>query len=89
MRYAPSLTQEAIEDLRSLEKKTASAILTKLRWFCEAPNPLHFAKPLSGRLQGLYRFRIGDYRAIFEMSPRGEVIVLQVLRVKHRKEVYE
>ncbi len=33
---------------------------------------------------GSYRFRVGDYRVIFDLE--GEEIV--VLRVGHRKEIY-
>ena len=35
---------------------------------------------------GQYRFRIGDYRIIFDLDPNTEEVI--VLAVGHRKDVY-
>jgi mRNA-degrading endonuclease RelE of RelBE toxin-antitoxin system len=40
------------------------------------------------RLQGEYRFRIGDYRVLFDVDGSGKIYVLMVLSVKHRREAY-
>lgn len=42
------------------------------------------ATPLSGEFQGLFRVRVGDFRAVYKETPRGFL----VLRIAHRKEVY-
>lgn len=43
------------------------------------------AKPLRGEWAGHYRIRTGDWRVIFQViSPR-----VIVVRIKHRREVYE
>ena len=49
-------------------------------------NP-EIGKPLVGRLSGLWRLRIGKYRAIYQIR-KNELIVF-VLRVGHRKNVYD
>jgi len=37
-----------------------------------------------------YRFRVGDYRVVFRLDPQNQqLVVLVVLRVRHRKEVYK
>jgi mRNA interferase RelE/StbE len=44
-------------------------------------------KPLTGQLAGLRRLRVGDYRIVFAILNSPERVV--VLRVGHRKDVYE
>jgi mRNA interferase RelE/StbE len=45
---------------------------------------MRFAEKLSDPILGEYRFRIGDYRVIFDI--KGSEIV--ILRVGHRREIY-
>lgn len=51
-----------------------------------ADDPTLIADPLQGEFRGLWRFRIGDYRAICDIQ-RRQILVL-VLDVGHRKEIY-
>jgi mRNA interferase RelE/StbE len=44
-------------------------------------------KKLSGQLTGLYRYRVGDYRVIFEINEKSKLV--EVLSIKHRKSVYK
>lgn len=61
--------------------------MNKIDWFAESSDPLKFAKPLTDtKNRKLYRFRIGQYRAIITI--KGQVIILLVLAVKHRKDAY-
>jgi mRNA interferase RelE/StbE len=48
-------------------------------------DPLRHAEKLSHSDLGSYRFRVGDYRVVFDLE--GEEIV--VLRVGHRREIYK
>jgi len=48
-------------------------------------NPLQYAESLTDPELGSYRFRIGDYRVIFDIESNDIV----VLRVGHRKEIYK
>jgi mRNA interferase RelE/StbE len=50
-----------------------------------ASEPLRYAKKLISPKMGEYKFRIGDYRIIFDIE--GENIV--ILRVRHRKSIYK
>ncbi len=53
------------------------------------PNPFVKAKKLIGVEIDTYRFRIGDYRAIFKKDPISDrFVILVILKVAHRKEVY-
>ncbi len=81
-------TQKAKDDLKNLELKTARRIIKKIFFFSNQKNPLSFAKKLSNTAIGMYRFRIGDYRVIFDIDAKGSVQILMILRIKHRKDIY-
>jgi len=44
------------------------------------------AKALKGRLAELWRYRVGNYRLVCEL--RDEVLVILVIRIGHRSDVY-
>ena len=44
-------------------------------------------KPLKGELKGYWSFRVGVYRILYLI--RDNEIEVHVLRIQHRKEVYE
>lgn len=50
-----------------------------------AGNP-YIGKALKAELKGLYSYRVGDYRIIY--SIRNRELVIQVLKVAHRREAY-
>ncbi len=88
MKYKILYTQKAIKDLQKIEKQEAQKIISKIKFFCEDKNPLKHTKPLVGYFKGLYRFRIGNYRAIFKKNSNGQLILLTILIIKHRKDIY-
>lgn len=81
--------RHAVEDLALLTPKTADHIITKIAWYASQSNPLRFAKKLNPPFEDLYRFRIGEYRAIFEICNKKEIKLLLILRIKHRRDAYE
>ena len=83
MRYKLIYTQRAVKDIESLNPKVKSRIGKALLRYSE--NPLRYARKLIDPALGTYRFRIGDYRVIFDIE--GDKIV--VLRVGHRKDIYK
>ena len=87
--YDIQMSAKAKADVQRLPNHISNRIIEKLKEYRAAPDPMRFATRLSGAWRGLYRFRIGDYRAIFEKSKDGQLVILLVLRVKHRREVYE
>jgi mRNA interferase RelE/StbE len=50
------------------------------------PDPLILAKPLSGELAGLWRYRVGDYRIIVTLD-HGRLVIVGLAMV-HRREIY-
>ena len=82
MKYRLLYTFRAVKDIERLESVTKERIgKTLLRY---KDDPFAYAKKLADPALGSYRFRIGDYRVIFDIE--GDEIV--VLRVGHRKEIY-
>ena len=82
MKYRLVYTRRAERDIKKLEPNTKDRIGKVLLRYSE--DPLRFAEKLSDPILGEYRFRIGDYRVIFDI--KGDEIV--VLRVGHRREIY-
>jgi mRNA interferase RelE/StbE len=81
-------TAHARKDLLKIDAVHVRAIVHKIEENTALEDPLSRAKLLSGALAGLYRYRVGEYRVIFETNDQGTVYVLTILRVKHRKDVY-
>lgn len=79
--FAPS----ALKELKKLSTDIRKRIITKLDYFTSSENPLLFADALVNHDIGSYRFRVGDYRIIFDRE--DEVIV--VLAVGHRRDIYK
>ncbi len=79
MKYKLFYTSKAKKDLSFLNKKTASSILNKIDFFIQSGNPFKYAKKLVDKKQATYRFRIGDYRAIFDVDKNGNIILLLIL----------
>lgn len=86
--YKLQYAKEASKDLLKMDRNVARRIVQKLESHCDSENPIKHAKPLTGNLSGLLRYRIGDYRAIFEVDTKGVITILTILTIKHRKDVY-
>lgn len=86
--YQFQFSHEADNDFSKLPHALQKRIWNKLIFFEKSKNPLHFAKKLSSS-QNAYRFRIGDYRIIVTPKDRGIIVILIILKVGHRREVYE
>lgn len=88
MNYRIVITKRAHKDILGLPIEDARRITKKLRFFVSAPDPLRHAKPLTNTEVAEYRFRIGDYRVLFDVDKHGNIILLTVLTVQHRKDIY-
>lgn len=82
--FTYSFTLQAVKDIKRLPKDVQKRIIKKLDYFVSIPNPLLFADALVNFEIGQYRFRVGDYRIIFDIE--GEI--LHILTLGHRREIY-
>lgn len=78
-----AFTANAWRDWEKLPKAVRNRLGEKLKMFSR--NPLRYAVKLTDIKIGQYRFRIGDYRVIFDL--RGSDIV--ILTVDHRRDIYK
>jgi mRNA interferase RelE/StbE len=84
--YTVKFTKRALKDLAGLDKATHNKILESLPLLEVNPfaEILQFKK-LRGQ-KSLYRIRIGNYRVVYEV--RGAELIIVVIRIGHRKDVY-
>ena len=80
------ISAEAEDDLSRLDKSVAQRIARKLIWLSHnARKYPHIG--LTGDLAGLFRYRVGDYRVIYDLRPADELLI--VVRIGHRRDIYE
>jgi len=81
--YKIVITKRAIKDLTNIDREMKDRIAKKVREYIQ--DPFTHAQKLSNPKIGTYRFRIGDYRIIFDID--GDELV--ILRIGHRKSIYK
>ncbi len=55
-----------------------------MRFYAKQPDPLKFAARLTDYREGEYRFRVGNYRLIFDIKENGAYI----LKIAKRDDIY-
>ena len=78
-------SERARKEWNRLDHSTQEQLRKKLHFYLQSEQPLKFAERLKDPGLGEYRFRIGDYRIIFDFE--GDKVL--VLRVGHRKDIYK
>ncbi|OGU58935.1 MAG: hypothetical protein A2X64_02815 [Ignavibacteria bacterium GWF2_33_9] len=81
--YKVLLTKRSLKDIENLSNEIKSRIYRKLKEY--SVNPFEHCTKLIEPKIGTFRFRIGDYRVIFDVDEDKIVI----LRIGHRKEIYK
>lgn len=89
MKYKAVYTKKAVNQLEKIELSIAQRIVKKVKFFIGQSDPLKYAKKLKHPAFGQYRFRVGDYRVIFDVDSRGKIKILYILTIKHRREIYQ
>ena len=86
--WAVEFDDRARRELRKLPPDAQQSILRYLRErVAGSADPRAFGKALRMNLAGLWRYRVGDYRLICRIEE--DRLVVLVLKVGHRREVYE
>lgn len=78
-------SQLAFKQFTKLSQSIQDRINDKLDFYLSQENPLKFAEKLTEHEVGEWRFRIGDYRVIFDAIDDKIII----LKVGHRKDIYK
>ena len=88
MAWSVELSAEADRELRKLDAQHSKRILKFLRdRVATLDDPRSIGKALHGsRLGEFWKYRVGDYRLICKLE--DNLLLVLVLRVGHRKEIY-
>jgi mRNA interferase RelE/StbE len=81
--YKIIFAKRAIKDLDNLNEDVKEKIKGKLKVLMS--DPTSNSKKLSNPIIGSYRFRVGDYRVIFDID-KDKVVIL---RIGNRKDIYK
>lgn len=88
MVWTIKISELAAKQLKKLDKQTAKKIMQYLKErIAHQKDPRLFGKPLLHNQTGLWRYRVNDHRIICHLEDHHFVVL--VLRVGHRKEVYD
>lgn len=88
MEYHVEFSKRAYKQLKKMDKAQAKMIeswITKNIEGCS--NPRIHGKALIGNLEGLWRYRIGEYRLITKIE--DDRLIILALEVAHRRDVYD
>ena len=84
MVYKIEFKSSVSHDLRQLDKETAKRILSQIDEFLsDSPRT---GERLHGEFAPLYKLRLGDYRVIYSIISKDQILVL---RIRHRNKAYE
>lgn len=82
--YTLKIDDKVFKDLKKIDKTWQKRILAKMKTTL-ADDP-YSGKKLIGNLSPFWRLRVGDYRVIYVIEE--EIVTVEVVKVRHRKEVY-
>ncbi|TEU21866.1 MAG: type II toxin-antitoxin system RelE/ParE family toxin [Anaerolineales bacterium] len=68
-----------------MDKPFARRIAERINWLAANLDNIR-PEPFTGDLAGFYKFRIGDYRIIYEILHDEQVIVIH--EIGHRRDIY-
>lgn len=83
-RYEIRIARRAAKSLAALQRRDQQRIRAAIELLAEDPRP-----PACISMTGedsVYRVRVGDYRIVYEVI--DDVLVIHVVRIGHRREVY-
>ena len=83
--YRIEVTPRARKDLKGLPKRERQRVAEQIDILKADPRPTG-CKKLKGR-EDFYRIRVGNYRVVYQIE--NEVLLILIVRIGDRKEIYE
>ncbi len=83
MTYAVNIKQSAVKALEKINRGDRLRIVDAIEQLKSNPTA---GSVLKGEFTGLRRIRLGNYRVVYEVQERQLVVL--VIRIGHRREVY-
>ena len=79
-------TKNAQKDTHQLNRQVAKRIGKKLNTWLASGQPLETASRLTKPADAQYRWRVGDYRVLFDYDSESNLVI--VLKIQHRRQIY-
>ena len=83
--YQIEWKRSALKELEKLPRRFVSKIIAAIKDLSENPYPQGMKKLVGS--EHTYRIRVGDYRIVYEIF--ANKLVVEIVRVRHRKDVYK
>jgi mRNA interferase RelE/StbE len=88
MRYDVRLSDDALRELKKLDRHQAGIIIAWLRKNLQGcKDPRLFGKPLWDNKRGQWRYLVGAYRIIADIQ--DDIITIKIINIGHRREVHD
>lgn len=84
MRWEVRLEKKAEKDLQKIPRKYQLKILTVIPLLAENP---YIGKKLSGKLEGLFSYKVWPYRIIYRVYKK--LVLVVIIRIGYRQVVYK
>ena len=85
MSYKIQFSKNFFKDFDNLDSEIKKRVLKKIKYFADSNKILKVFKKLQNFEHADYRFRIGDYRLLFEMDNN----IVTIIKIDHRKDTYK
>ncbi len=87
MKYTVEYTMEAVKQLKKMDRKIATFILSYIEEkLVDCDDPRIYGKALKGNLNDKWRYRVGEYRILAKIG--DDKVVITVVEIGHRKDIY-
>lgn len=88
MKYTVEYSEKARKCLRKLDQATRVLIKSWIdKNLVDCEDPRRFGKGLTANRSGQWRYRVGDYRILVNIS--GRQLLILVIDIDHRSRVYD
>ena len=85
MKYRVEIKRSAQKEIRLLPKNVLHRVLAKIKTLADNPKPSGCKKIVGS--ENTWRIRVGNYRIVYNIF--DEVLVVEVITVRHRKDAYD
>jgi len=83
--YEIRILDGAVHDLQRLDKVIARRIVKRIDWLARNFDSINRER-LTGELSDFYKFRIGDYRVLYQYLETEQLLIIH--QIGHRREIY-
>jgi len=88
MKWIVRILPQAVKSLKNIDKSNQKRLLNFINNDLPAlENPRQIGKALQGNLQGMWRYRVGDFRLLCRIF--DSEVIITVVEIGHRSKIYK